>query len=351
MKLQHYLAIAYFMFVCALPLQVTADSLAVPQEVSEADIKPNLPQPYIVKKGDTLWDIANYFFKNPHKWLKIWERNLYITNPDLIYPGNEIWFSVKQKKSGGLTKVHPQPQVINKPVEKLEKSIDTSRFLGALARQGFLQPSAYEGVGYILDSKDERLNFGAGDQLYLKMNQSAQAGDRFDVFRTTGDSLTDPDSGKVLGMIVTHLGQIEIQSETDGIHRGVVLKTFEELSRGDRLKPARHINTQITPSFPPGNIVGKVLGIRGGAAEAGANQVIVINLGAGDGLESGAALSIHRSGRVVKDKVTGEDTLLPEEKIGKLLVLTPQSNLSLALVVESTAAIHRGDTVRNKVKR
>jgi hypothetical protein len=351
MKLQHYLAIACFMFVCAVPLQVTADSLTVPQEVSEADIKPNLPQPYIVKEGDTLWDIANYFFKNPHKWLKIWERNLYITNPDLIYPGNEIWFSVKQKKNGGLTKVHPQPQVINKPVEKLEKPINTSRFLGALARQGFIQPDAYEGVGYILDSKDERLNFGANDLLYLKMNQSANAGDRFDVFRTTGDSLKDPDSGKVLGMVVTHLGQIEIQSETDGIYHGVVLKTFEELSRGDRLKPARHIDTRITPSYPPGNIAGKILGIRGGAVEAGANQVIIINLGVSDGLESGAALSIHRSGRMVKDRVSGKDTLLPEEKIGEVLVLTPQSDLSLALVVESTASIHIGDAVRNRVRR
>jgi hypothetical protein len=351
MKLQHYLAIACFMFVCVLPLQVTADSLAVPQEVSEADIKPNLPQPYIVKEGDTLWDIANYFFKNPHKWLKIWERNLYITNPDLIYPGNEIWFSVKQKKSGGLTKVHPQPKILNKPVEKLEKPIDTSRLLGALARQGFIQPDAYEGVGYILDAKDDRLNFGANDQLYLKMNQSASPGDRFDVFRTTGDSLKDPDSGKVLGMVITHLGQIEIQSETDGIYRGVVLKTFEELTRGDRLKPAREIDTRITPSYPPGNIAGKVLGIRGGAVEAGANQVIVINLGAGDGLESGAALSIHRAGRVVKDRVSGKDTLLPEEKTGELLVLVPQSDLSLALVVESTASIHIGDTVRNKARR
>jgi hypothetical protein len=351
MKLQHYLAIACIMFACMLPLQVTADSLAVPQEVSEADIKPDLPQPYIVKKGDTLWDIANYFFKNPHKWLKIWERNLYITNPDLIYPGNEIWFSVKQKKSGGLTKVHPQPKVINKPAERLEKPIDTSRFLGALARQGFLQPKAYEGVGYILDSKDERLNFGAGDRLYLKMNQSALAGDRFDVFRSTGDSIKDPDSGKDIGMVVTHLGQIEIHSETDGIHRGVVLETFEELSRGDRLKPARDIDTRITPSYPPGNIAGKVLGIRGGAVEAGANQVIAINLGANNGLEPGAALSIHRSGRVVKDRVSGKDVLLPEEKIGELLVLVPQSDLSLALVVESTASIHVGDTVRNKARR
>jgi hypothetical protein len=351
MKLQHYLAIACFMFACMLPLQVTADSPAVPQEISEADIKPNLPQPYIVKEGDTLWDIANYFFKNPHKWLKIWERNLYITNPDLIYPGNEIWFNVKQKKSGGLTKVHPQPKVINKPAERLEKPIDTSRFLGALTRQGFLQPEAYEGVGYILDSRDDRINFGEGDRLYLKMNQSALAGDRFDVFRTTGDSIKDPDSGKDLGMVVLHVGQIEIQSETDGIYRGLVLKTFEELSRGDRLKPARDIDTRITPSYPPGSLAGSVLAIRSGYTEAGANNVIVINLGVGDGLESGAALSIHRSGRVVKDRVSGKDTLLPEEKIGELLVLVPQSNLSIALVVESTAPIHIGDTVRNKASR
>lgn len=350
MKLQHYLAIACFMFVCTLPLQVTADSLAVPQEVSEADIKPGLPQPYIVKEGDTLWDIANYFFKDPHKWLKIWERNLYITNPDLIYPGNEIWFNVKQKKSGGLIKVHPQPKVIYKPVERLEKPINTSRFVDALARQGFLQPEAFEGVGYILDSKDDRINFGAGDRLYLKMNQSALAGDRFDVFRT-GDSIKDPDSGEVLGMLVTHLGQIEIQSETDGIHRGVVLKTFEELSRGDRLKPASHIDTRVTPSYPPGNIAGKILGIRGGAVEAGSNQVIAINLGANDGLELGATLSIHRSGRMIKDRVSGEDILLPEERIGKLLVLVPQSDLSLALVIESTASIHIGDTVRNRARR
>ncbi|MCF7821830.1 MAG: LysM peptidoglycan-binding domain-containing protein [Mariprofundaceae bacterium] len=351
MKLQHYLAIVCFMFVCMLPFQVTADSLAVPQEVSEADIKPDLPQPYIVKKGDTLWDIANYFFKDPLKWLKIWERNLYITNPDLIYPGNEIWFKAQEKKSGGLTRVRPQPTIINKPVEKLEKPIDTSRFLGALARQDFLQPEAYEGVGYILDAEDDRLNFGTSDMLYLKMNQSASAGDRFDVFRTTDDSLTDPDSGKELGKVVTHLGQIEIQSESNGTYRGVVVRTFEELSRGDRLKPARQIDPRITPSYPPGNITGKVLMIRDGAIEAGANQVIAINVGANAGLKSGAVLSVHRSGRMVKDQVSGKDTLLPEERIGELLVLVPQTGLSLALVVESTASIHIGDTVRNGAER
>jgi len=350
MKLQHYLAIAWLMLLCALPLQATADALTVPHEVTEADIKPNLPQPYIVKEGDTLWDIANYFFKNPQKWLKIWERNLYITNPDLIYPGNEIWFSVKQKKNGGLTKVHPQPQVINKPVEKLEKPIDASKLLTALARQDFIQPDAVEGVGYILDSKDDRINFGANDHLYLKMNQSANDGDLFDVFRT-GDPIKDPDSGKVVGVLVKHLGQIEIRSEEGGVHRGVVLQTFEEISRGDRLKPAKQIDTKITPSYPSGDVLGKVLYIRNNATEAGQNQVIGISRGIGDGLKAGTALSIHRAGRMVKDRVSGKNTRLPEEKIGELLVLVAQSKASLALVVESTASINIGDAVRNKARR
>jgi len=350
MKLQHYLAIACLIFATALPLQAAADSLTMPQEVSEADIKPNLPQPYIVKKGDTLWDIANYFFKNPHKWLKIWERNLYISNPDLIYPGNEIWFNVKQKKNGGLSKVRPQPKIINKPVEKLEATIDASKLLTALSRQDFIQPDDVEGVGYILDSEDDRLHFGANDRLYLKMDRAANEGDLFDVFRT-GDPITDPDSGDVVGVLVNHLGQIEITSETDGIYRGVVLETFEELSRGDRLKPAKQVNTRITPSHPSGNLIGKVLYIRNDAAEAGQNQVIGISLGSGDGLKAGTALSIHRAGRTIEDRISGDDVHLPEEKIGEILVLVAQSDGSLAMVIESTSPINKGDAVRNKAKR
>jgi len=351
MKLQHFLVIAGMLAIFAVPLQASADSLDMPQEVTSADLKPNLPQPYIVKKGDTLWDIANYFFKDPEKWLKIWERNLYISNPDLIYPGNEIWFDVqKKKKSGGITKVRPQPAVISKPVEKLEPKVDTSRLLNALARQDFISSDEVEGAGYILHSEDDRINYGANEKLYLKMNQSAEDGDVFDVFRT-GDEIKDPDSGKVVGVLVSHLGQIEVRSQSGGIYRGVVLNTFQELSKGDRLKPAKKIDTRITPSFPEGSLSGKVLYMRNNTTEAGQNQVIGINLGNGNGLQPGTALSVHRAGRVVKDAVTGNKVRLPEEKIGELLVLVSQSGGSLALVTKSTAAINIGDTVRNQADR
>jgi delta 1-pyrroline-5-carboxylate dehydrogenase len=117
------------------------------------------------------------------------------------------------------------------------------------------------------------------------------------------------------------------------------------------LKPAKKIDTRITPSHPDGSLAGKVLYIRNNAAEAGQNQVIGISLGLGDGLKAGTALSIHRAGRNVKDQVAGGKVLLPEEKIGELLVLVAQTGGSLAMVVDSTSAINIGDAVRNQATR
>ncbi|HKI62849.1 MAG TPA: peptidoglycan-binding protein LysM, partial [Mariprofundaceae bacterium] len=289
-------------------------------------------------------------FKDPEKWIKIWERNLYITNPDLIYPGNEIWFDAAQKKQGGLTKVRPQPTVVVKPVERLEAPIDTSQLLTALKRQDFIQPGEIKGVGHILDSEDERINFGANDRLYLKFDQAANDGDVFDIFRT-GDPIRDPATGKVVGLLVKHLGQVEVTSRDGEVYRGVVLSAFAEISRGDRLKPAKEINTRIVPSYPDGNLYGDIMYIANDAAEAGQNQIVGISLGLKDGLKPGTALSIHRAGRIVKDRVAGKSVRLPEERIGRLLVLVPQQNASIALVTESSGPINKGDSVRNQASR
>lgn len=340
-----FIALVTSLMVMSAAHFAQADSLSLPEGVAAADVKTNLPQPYVVKKGDTLWDIANYFFKDPYKWIKVWEKNLYITNPDLIYPGNKIWFNAQ--KQSGLSTLRPQPTIISKPVERLEGKIDTSLLITALSRQGFVSPDAVNGVGYLLDSTDERINYGANDHVYIKMQQPADDGDIFDVFRS-GDKIYDPDTGKFIGILVEHLGQIEVTSESDGIYRGVILKTFEEISRGDRLKPAIHIDTQIQPNFPKGKLQGKILYIRNDAAEAGQNQVIAISLGVHDGLKAGTALSIHRAGRTIKDRVTGHDVLLPEEKIGELLVLVAHQDASLALVTRSSSSINVGDVIRNK---
>ncbi|NOY64842.1 MAG: LysM peptidoglycan-binding domain-containing protein, partial [Nitrospirae bacterium] len=45
---------------------------------------------YIVKKGDTQWDIAEKTLKDPFDWPKVWIVNPEIKNPDLLYPGQKI---------------------------------------------------------------------------------------------------------------------------------------------------------------------------------------------------------------------------------------------------------------------
>jgi len=59
-----------------------------------ADKPPRLPvEPvdYAVKAGDTLSDLAEWFYGNPLKWPKIYEANRkVIVNPDYIYIGQKI---------------------------------------------------------------------------------------------------------------------------------------------------------------------------------------------------------------------------------------------------------------------
>jgi len=350
----------------ALMLPAAADEIVLPGTPDGAALKAPLPQPYIVKKGDTLWGIAKRYFKDPHKWMKIWEHNLYISNPDLIYPGNRIWFGkrrppakkpvkavtkttvIQVKRSNTLPKVRLAPKVREKPVERIEKRIDNSMMLGALARQDFIQPNAVKGVGYILSGEDERINFGANDKLYLKFDSARpKEGSLFDIFRT-GDPVRNPVTGKTIGVLVTHLGQVRVISEASGIYRGVVETAFEEISRGDRLKPARSVETEITPYYPPGQLEARILYIRDDAAEAGQHQVVGISLGRKDGIRTGTILSVHRRGSLAKDPVSGKTVRLPEEKIGELIVLVPQQDASIALISQSTAPINLGDAVRNQ---
>jgi hypothetical protein len=346
MKLRYlYLAVLISCACLAVPA-AQADELRLPGKVSSNDVKPNLPQPYIVKKGDTLWDIADYFFKDPYTWMKIWEQNLYITNPDLIYPGNKIRFDASRQQQGGLRVERLEPHIVIKPAQRLDGEVDSSLLLTALARQDFIQPSEADGVGHILDSEDKRIHYGVNDHLYLKMNEAVEAGGVFDVFRS-GDPIYDPHSGELVGILIEHLGKIEITSEAQGVHRGTVIKAFVELTRGDRLKPAKVIDPHIVPNNPGGQMEGSVLYIRDNAGEAGQNQVIGISLGLKDGLKAGAMLSIYRVGRIVTDQVTGEAVRLPEEEIGEIIVLVPQQAASIALITKSTESINIGDFARN----
>lgn len=71
-------------------LNAFTDSLQVsPQNTDASDQVVT----YVVKDGDTFWDLAFEFTGDPFEWPFLWEGNPHIKNPHLIYPGDQLLIS------------------------------------------------------------------------------------------------------------------------------------------------------------------------------------------------------------------------------------------------------------------
>ena len=121
---------------------------------------------------------------------------------------------------------------------------------------------------------------------------------------------------------------------------------------GDRLlpEPPRELLNYV-PRAPERPVDGSIVSTYGDAVRnAGQNQVVVINRGTADGIESGHVLAILKSGAVLLDRSQpGERTTikLPDERNGLLMVFRSFERLSYALILEITDGVQVGDKVAN----
>ncbi len=65
---------------------------------------------HVVKKGDTLWDIAKAYLKDPFRWPEVFQRNTdVVENPHWIYPGEVIRISGSEVRPEVLARVMTKP--------------------------------------------------------------------------------------------------------------------------------------------------------------------------------------------------------------------------------------------------
>lgn len=373
-------------------------------------VNPDHPESYVVKKGDTLWDISGKFLQEPWRWPDIWHANPQIENPDLIYPGDVVSLiyqdgvpiltvsrsGVSTTTSGRNVKLSPTVRSYKK--EDAIQAIPIDAIKDFLSRPLVVEIDEIESWPYIVSSYEEHLISGVGNKVYVRGLDDESANKRFAVYRL-GDPFINvkKDKNQVLGYEAVYVGDAVVEKTGDPAS-AIIATSVREILDGDRLvaDTEADVETRFIPKAPAQDVEGNIISAIDVVSEIGQYQIVVFDAGQNAGLEVGDVLGVFQSGHVVKDSIatnqknrvdapiecdydegpgcavardlerTGraysrsglgqylgplnakpEEIELPEEYAGVLMVFRTFENLSYALVMEAVSPIHLYDTVRN----
>lgn len=311
----------------------------------------NSPDVYVVKKGDTLWDISAMFLEEPWRWPQIWQVNPEIANPDLIYPGDSlrlVYIDGQPRivmERGDRETVKLSPQVREQPLLSAIPAIPRQALAGFLAENRIVDKETFESAPYILASTSGNLLMGSGHEVYVRGNWTRSIRD-YEIFRL-GKAYSDGDK-KPLGQEAVYLGALNIMpGESENVRRAQVMKSRVELKAGDRLLPRvpSALDETFFPTTPDKDMDGLVIGLLNDAEKAAQFDSLVLDLGDVNGLKAGDLLSIYRAGESVKDPITGKNVILPKQEIGLLMAYRVFDKLSYGVILSLTEPSQIGNTI------
>ena len=150
---------------------VAATALLAAVGIAGAQLREGHPDTYVVKRGDTLWDIAGRFLQRPWLWPEIWQANPQIRNPHLIYPGDVISLAYLDRL--GVRAGPRDGAPVNAiPLAEVEPFLKDLRIYDRIDQ-----------LPYVVGLEDDRLRGTRGQMAYVRGLGTAQVGQRFAVMR------------------------------------------------------------------------------------------------------------------------------------------------------------------------
>ncbi|ARZ76079.1 peptidoglycan-binding protein LysM [Stenotrophomonas sp. WZN-1] len=359
---------------------VAAAMLTVAAYATAVEVNGGHPDTYVVRKGDTLWDIAARFLQKPWLWPEIWQANPQIANPHLIYPGDVLSLAYLDRVTVSQAGPRQEAPIDAIPLAQVEPFLKQLSVVDSVKQ-----------LPYVVGLEDNRLRASGGDTVYVRL-ADAEVGQRWAVVRPTvryaqpkpTEDLTangdvTPGSGNLWkaynapnarrGVLGYELAQVATGTITQIAGGKVEASTLvldknvggREVRAGDRLVPveARPYDLQFVPHVPAAGVEGvdvRVLAVTDMFTAGGPRDVIAISAGRAQGVDNGTVFSLWRPGRHVAHRMkyptssrmddslsTGAGRVsLPDEYAAHAMVFRTFDNVSYALVMQGVKPVQVG---------
>lgn len=287
-----------FVFLSFSLVHASADTLT---------LKSGHPDTYVVKKGDTLWDISAFFLNDPWRWPTLWGVNPQIANPHLIYPGDQLT----------LVFIDGQPRlVLKKQVTKLVggrvqtkdnaiPAIQLSLIAPYLIQNRIVDAAWLESQPMVLGGESPSKHHILGDVVYV--NSAMPVGQKVAIY-STGRDFVQSQTAEPLGreIILTASGRV---IESGDISKVQLLTNLRETKAGFRVAPVEDEALMSALFLPKAAVLTaptEVLAIEKDIREVGKLDIVYLDRGKDDGVEPGHVFAIFRDGERV---VIGKDGL------------------------------------------
>ncbi|MCL6077224.1 LysM peptidoglycan-binding domain-containing protein [Neisseria meningitidis] len=373
--------------LCAAGMAFSTQTLA-----ANLEVRPNAPERYTVKQGDTLWGISGKYLYSPWQWSRLWDANRdQIHNPDLIYPNQVLVLRhVDGEPRLGLEQTDGIPVVKMSPDKEVSgygiPAIDVNFYRIFMRHPQIVSRKETAAAPRLLSGPEGRLLYTKGTRVYTK---GLKEPGRYLTYRIN-KNITDPDTGKFLGQEVAFSGIVRSLDYTDSVLEQrskqagerpkdneyhtrthplitplrtpsiqplVVETAISEIQQGDYLMkmPEDTDRFNMMPHEPSRPVQAKIVSVFEGTRIAGQFQTITIDKGEADGLDKGTVLSLYKRKKTMqvdlsnnfKSRDTVELISTPAEEVGLAMVYRTSEHLSSAIILENISDISVGDTAAN----